>query len=783
MPLRPALLLLATVALTAAELHPIPTCENCSIYLRGSSLPAEAVRVRYRSGEGPWLEGHRLVASANDPEPRGSLFALQPGTAYQVECRDAQDALIAGAAFTTWPDQVPVGRTVRVAELAPAGGPLRITQGGTAEAWLRVVGDPGQVVDGGDAEESAILVEGAAFVLLDGLTVRGGRRHGIRVHQSHDVRIRACDIAGFGRIGKQDLGKDGKYYDENGRSINNDAGVFVDGSGRMVVERCWIHDPRGHANSWAFAHPEGPNALFVRATGELVVRWNDLVGGDRHRWNDAIEGWGNGKDPGGFNRDCDIHGNLLALGNDDGIELDGPQRNVRFYGNLITATLCGISTAPNLRGPSFVVGNVVAELGDERGVGSAAVKNGGGTTFSRGQTFFYHNTFFGPGNGVTAVGYGEDRERGMFLGTTRNNLFAVAGSGIRDQHMPASAADYDYDLFAMPWGRPGVYDCVRATEAHGMCAPHGLRNAPGWDFRPGPGSAAVGAAAPIPGFAHLAPGGRADIGALASSAAGGVPVRPGGLLASPARVVFAGSVERTCATPVTVMVTSGGAGGRFQAVRSADSGWMRVEPDSGVLEPGRPLELRVSLERSVLTLDGKVTGVLLVRLEDGLSVPVVVSAQVCGHDLRVAAEAETLEGADGFVQQEDAGASGVRFLVFSGVTERKPGPAGITLPFTVPADGRYFVSCRVRCPTPVIEHDSLFLAVDDQEPVASHLNGSTAWQWVECPAGPHLALQLAAGAHRLRILPRENLALDAVQIRSGPLPLDGRDAVLAPAAR
>lgn len=121
--------------------------------------------------------------------------------------------------------------------------------------------------------------------------------------------------------------------------------------------------------------------------------------------------------------------------------------------------------------------------------------------------------------------------------------------------------------------------------------------------------------------------------------------------------------------------------------------------------------------------------------------------------------------------------------MFSGVTERKPGPAGITLPFTVPADGRYFVSCRVRCPTPVIEHDSLFLAVDDQEPVASHLNGSTAWQWVACPAGANLELQLPAGAHRLRILPRENLALDAVQIRSGPLPLDERDAVLAPAAR
>lgn len=783
MPLRPVIILLAITTLAAAELQPVPTCENCSIYLRGSALSAEAVRVRYRSGEGPWLEGHRLVASANDPEPRGSLFALQPGTAYQVECRDAQDALIAGAAFTTWPDQVPVGRTVRVAELAPAGGPQRITQGGTAEAWLRVVGDPGQVVDGGEQEESAILVEGAAFVLLDGLTVRGGRRHGIRIHKSHDVRISGCDIAGFGRIGRQDLSKDGKYYDEKGRSINNDAGVFVDSSGRMVVERCWIHDPRGHANSWAFAHPEGPNALFVHATGELVVRWNDLVGGDRHRWNDAIEGWGNGVETGGFNRDSDIHGNLLALGNDDGIELDGPQRNVRFYGNLITGILCGISTAPNLRGPSFVVGNVVAELGDERGVGTVATKNGGGTTFSHGLTFFYHNTFYGPGNGVTAVGYGEDRERGMFRGVTRNNLFAVAGSGIRDPHMPAGAADYDYDLFSMPWGRPGVYDCGRATEAHGQAVGHGLRNAVSWDFRPGPASAAVGAAVPIPGFAHLAPGGRGDLGALPAAAGAGVPVRPGGLLASPARVSFTGLAERACANPATVTVTSAGAGGRFQVCRSADCGWLQVEPVSGVLEPGRPLALRLSLDRSVLTLDGKVTGVLLVRLEDGLSVPVVVTAQVCGQELRVAAEAEILEGAAGFVHQQDAGASGGRFLVFSAATERKPGPLGITLPFTVPADGRYFVSCRLRCPIPVIEHDSLFLAVDDQAQVASHLNGSTAWQWVECPAGPNLALRLSAGAHRLRIMPREGLALDAVQIRSGPLPLDERDAVLAPAAR
>ena len=768
--------------IAAAELRAVPTFENCGIYLEHTALTPEQVQVRYREhGASVWLTGHRLAISTGDAVPRGSLFALRPATAYEVECLDSAGASIAAAAFTTWSEEVPIARTVRLDELAAKGGPLVIGQGGTASGWVRYVAGPGFIVTGGEHDEEALLVKDAAFVILDGLIVRGGVRHGIRVANSQNVRIRDCDVSGFGRIGKQDLAKEGKYYTDDGKVINNDAGINIEGSGRMVIERNWIHDPRGHANSWYYSHPAGPNALYVHATGEMVVRWNDFPGSDSHRWNDVIEGWGNGKVDGGFNRDSDIYGNYLAFANDDAIELDGGQCNVRFYGNLIHGTMCGISTAPNMRGPSWVFANLVADLGDERGLAAAGVKNGGGTTSSRGHAFFYNNTFAGGGNGIANVGFGSDPDRGMFRGTSRNNLFALTGDGLIDAYLPPGNT-YDYDLFALPWAAAGTKDVSGTVEVHGVNAPAMLADPAAGDYRPRAASAARGAGEAIPGFGFLDINGRSDIGALPAGSGGRrLPWRPGDLTALPAQVSFRGLMTDVVAKPQMVMISSSAlAAPQSYHIRiNAACDWLQVEPATGTIEPGKGLALRVSVNERILAHRASVVGAFLVHLGDGASVPVTVSADVATTDLQVAAEAEALAGAAAYTAADDADASAGHYLIFANATGKDLGAQVLNMPFTVVEDGWYSISLRLRCPRPIPSHDSLYLGIDEARPEPSPISGGTSWQWVARTSPTGVRVQLAKGLHHLVIAPRESLDLDAVQVQSCPTPLTERGATLS----
>ena len=754
----------------ASELRLVPTIENCSVYVEGLPAPAPMAAtlvVQYRQqGSTVWLAAHPLVISANDPVPRGSLFGLRAGTAYEVRCLDAAGTTLAQAMATTWSDEVPVARTIELS----ASGPLELKESGTADGWLRYTLASGAVIDGGDTAEAAVILRGVHHVLLDGLTIRGGQRDGILLDKAQDVRVRGCDIAGWSRIGTQDLAKDGKFYQPDGKVINYDAGIDLGNSSRLVIERNWFHDPRGRANSWYYSHPAGPTSLFIHTQGQVVVRWNDSVGSDTHRWNDAIEGYGNGKDDGGFNCDSDIYGNLLAYGNDDGIELDGPQRNVRFYGNLVTGTLCGISTAPNLRGPSWVFANVVRELGDERGVAGAAVKNGGGSTWSRGLTWFYHNTFLTTGSGIAEVGFGEDKDRGRFNATTRNNLLAVTGDGIVDVHGPESN-DYDHDLFALPWERAGTRQIVRPAEAHGVAAAAGFTAARDGDLTPAAGSAAYTTATALPGFAWLE-GDHPVCGAL-SAGSRALPWRPHGLRATPSIVAFSGAQAAAIAAQrsVTIDTSALRTAQPFRVVHNQACDWLTVTPQDGTLTPGQPLTLIIALTAGISAHGGSGHGAVLLRLADGTSLPVLVTAEVAGNQFSVASEAEDLPGAEAFTVASDVDASHGRYLEFTAEESRKPGSKFLRLPLTIAVDGAYALALRVRCQQPIANHDSVFISIDGGAWENCPLSGGSDWQWISRTGPTGCRLALTAGAHEVRIAPRESLHLDAVVVRGAPLAL------------
>ena len=299
--------------------------------------------------------------------------------------------------FTTLDSKVKVAKTIYLDEL-PKDKPLILDAKGTPDGWIRyTMKDPKSVLRCPKGMSRVILIRNSAYLLLEGLTVRGGTRNAILLRDTSHIPIVNCDIAGHAPVLKQALDDDGKYLATDGVKMWSCAAIYIQNSSDVLVERCYIHSPAGTANPWFFSHSSGPMAIATRSTdGGLVFRYNDMIGSDDHRWDDTIGGGVNDSPTGAFNRDGDIYGNMFALGNDDGIELDGGQSNVRCYRNRFEGMLCGISVAPCIVGPSYVFQNLIVNLGDFTNYGALGLKTVFGD-LGVGRIHYFNNT--GPGIG------------------------------------------------------------------------------------------------------------------------------------------------------------------------------------------------------------------------------------------------------------------------------------------------------------------------------------------------------------------------------------------------
>jgi len=610
-------------------LEAVPTFECCSYYLAHDNTSASCEVMFREKGTEPWKKAYSPVYDAELKQFRGSIVSLKENTAYELRAEVAADGkprLEFSSTFTTWNSHPPLAETINIADLYK-GGALTIEKKGKPDGWIRILGDGKTVLDAAKDAPATLTLKECSHVILENLVVRGGALNGIDLQSCSFVFVLNCDISGYGRTGTQK--EDGIYYTEAGAKINWDSGIKITKTANFLIERCYIHDPRGLANAWAgptwkFSHPNGPNALLVDGRGGGVVRYNDFIGSDDHRWNDAIEGYNNKGPIGSFYKDSDIYGNFFAFGNDDGTELDGAQMNVRYFQNKIEGFLCGISTAPNRAGPSYIFRNLIVNLGDEIDKAGSAIKNGGGKTFTQGRSIFFHNTFVVNAHGIQGVGYGEDGkpERARFIGTSRNNILVCQRSGCIGDLNKDERGDFDYDLIGNPTKPEGVGD-FSAKDGSEKNAVFGLPrfvNQASADFRLDEKSPGVDKGVVVDNFSDGFAGAAPDIGALEYGSNGMLPARPVALRADKYQVNFAAgeSVEVTLDPGVVKTAET------FEIRKNTAFEWLTVTPASGTF--GEKTKLTVTADAAKMKRATE-KGAFIVKLASGYSLPISVYAK------------------------------------------------------------------------------------------------------------------------------------------------------------
>jgi hypothetical protein len=505
----------------------VPTFESIGLYWTPPSNPGAGCPVIFRKvGDSAWRQGLDMWYDPANGECRGSLVLLNPGTQYEIQFGLPGETASSGLVATTWSEQFPIAQTITL----PAGTrttPLNITQGGSASGYVLYQADPtsGTTIDVQNASTNDVVIS-APYVILRGFTLKGAQADAISlVNGAHDLVIEQNDISGWGRYrttGSWDYG------------VDYDAGVRCESVlslERVVVQRNKIHDPRYGANSWDSAHPAGPQGMsFNFCGGNNVIRYNEVTSSDyRHYYNDGIGGSDNFSTAGFPNYDSDIYGNIVQGAMDDGLEIEGGDKNVRIWGNYVTQTASGISSTLDSVGPLYVFRNVydqsrklylVATDSDDRG---PFFKDGTDTSVGNGRRYVFHNTSLqAPNpNGSLPLGAGAGLEgtgtNPLTNTVSRNNIYWIWKSwwDSVDQNAAGFGNDVDYDLYN------GTINAGAGAESHGVniTAPSfasgsgvGMSGA----YYLAPGTPGYGTGARIPNFNDMY--GTPDVGASQTGA-------------------------------------------------------------------------------------------------------------------------------------------------------------------------------------------------------------------------------------------------------------------------
>ena len=702
-----------------AELEFAPLFHSCGVICRTKELMQECSVTYRKKGSSEWLPAFEAVYDPSFGEKfRTSIVDLEPDTEYEVRAVLSRKKLreTAAGTFRTWAEKVPVGKTIVLTPERLKKG-LVITSRGKADSWIRYTAAPGTVIDGKDAKTAVTLKE-AEYVILENLTIRGGANNAVSLDNCKHVRLVNCDIGFWGDPENWTFdGATGRMRNRAGQPLWNKNAIFINRGEGIVIERCYIHDPLLSANNWVYAHPDGSQGIAAFKPRSTVIRYNDICASDLKWWNDGIAGNRNFDLDGGLNRDCDVYGNFLAFANDDGIELDGGQQNVRFFRNHIENCFMGVSIQGCMTGPSFIFENRIVDLRDEFLSRSSAFKTADIWGGHYAASFFYNNTTDQSAARIRLC-------RNFRIVAVNNILEAVVPSPIS---FPFLKTAWHHNLVKSGAARGNF------TGAAGFADPErGI-------YTLKEDSPARGKAAVIPGLNNRA---SRDLGAPQNLE---LPYRPFPLTLTDGRKVTF-TVKKGRADPPQTVTVRADAPVSFTVRKSKDSDWYEVTPAQARLKAGEKLTLTVKIDPGKMNSRNHYRSAFFLRSPEGWSRPVSVAAVtdfkypplVPGEKVRV------------FVPEKN-------FAKLPGGAVRFAGRGKtVSFPFEVKKSVSAFLCAEVRI-TAESGKSSVYACVDSTKPeVCTVRTPETEW---------HLATlkryTLAPGKHTLTVSPRETLELKA----------------------
>lgn len=600
-----------------------------------------------------WKKAYAPVYDGINGRYSTSIIGLEENTEYYVKAvaqKNDNTEIYNISSVTTLTSAAEISADKSLEEVYGGNGTLVIDGYNSDGGYVRISGG---MINGGEESEAAVEIKNSSYVILENLTVTGGKRYGIHIGENcENIKIINCDISGWGRTGELALfsGDSEKNYSfgyldaETGEAINYDAGIYLNRCGKITVERNYIHSPRGNTTAWedssesylkkndsgewekvnksvkwSFSHPKGMCGMYARDAHEMVIRYNDIVGNEEHRFNDGIEGYGNTKINGGLSRDCDVYGNYIAFGQDDGIELDGGGANVRFYNNRITNFYSGISAAGIMVGPAFVYNNVIHNLRDSTDYPNLHIKNGTDPKIAKAEgiiNIFYNTLFAEKGRrdyGIAAVGY--------YNAVTANNVI-VGGQMSRAQvknQAPSEnfrcVSSYDYDVIGN-WhtdGGRGVVDILDGL-AREENAVFGIPDFKSWEtgnFALNEGSIGYGSAVNISGFKGT------NAGAVDADSSGMIPSRPIGVTADKyiVRLKKGESTDITLSSEQRIAIP-------FGIVSNTDDSCADISAVQGDIAPYGQTTLTVTNKCGHLKPHDET---LFIRFNNGMTIPILIT--------------------------------------------------------------------------------------------------------------------------------------------------------------
>ena len=742
----------------------VPTFTSASYYFTSPEL--KNIRVIYRKlPAGKWQNAYKPLRDNDDGNYRGSIVNLEENTDYVLKVL-SDNSVVYSKPFRTWNSRKAIGKTI-VLNKNNFKNELSKIESGKHYAWVRYTCAPGFVLTN-DGKTPLIFADRIKYVIFDGLTLKGGTRNAVVLTNSSNVIFRNCNISGWGRTGVHRIDLEGKYYtgEKNDEPINFDGAISISECRNTVVERCYIHDPRGRANSWQYSHPAGPEAITIYRCYGTVIRYNDFVGSDEHRWNDAVESRGNFNPKGGINADADVYGNFMIFSSDDCIELDGGQQNLRCFGNRFEGAYCGVSVQGCMKGPSYVFDNWINDMGDEYGLHGQALKTSAGTAGKYAKCFVFNNTFSGIGNGTSPIKY--------LPMEFYNNVFA----NNHNLNLGKFAKNNANGCNVIPVANPGHDKSTIVSADPGFVAPE-LGN-----YAPAEKSILRDKAKKLDNFSR-----GKNIGAFQSDCwKEQLPRRPLPVKLDAATLRFEkGETEKYFTAKVSGDVEFRQ---EFSIVKNNVADWFEVTPAKGILQTNQSITFKVKLKDAQLAGRENWRGAFLLRFADGLSRPVAIYAKGSGFDVKAAAEklnafvtfAEAEKPVSGkqYKVIKDASACGGKALNFKakGYDSYKAAPTDKkhvnTYEFTVPKDGFYTIALRIRAEEPSGMHDSFYASIDSEKMVMVSMGNHIKPHWKWCvPSGLRKISELNGtfgccylkkGKHVLRLAPREQMYLDAIGV-------------------